>query len=82
MAVHDNGPGIPDALRPNVFERFARGDTSRSRAAGSSGLGLAIVSSVVAAHHGKVALSSSPGDTRFTIWLPPQQPKRAVTAGS
>ena len=55
-AVHDNGPGIPESLRPNVFERFARGDTSRSRAAGSTGLGLAIVSSVVAAHHGSVAL--------------------------
>jgi two-component system OmpR family sensor kinase len=80
VAVHDNGPGIPEALRPNVFERFARGDTSRSRAAGSSGLGLAIVSSVVAAHHGRVALSSVPGDTRFTVWLPPQQPARVVTA--
>jgi two-component system OmpR family sensor kinase len=80
VAVHDNGPGIPEALRPNVFERFARGDTSRSRAAGSSGLGLAIVSSVVAAHHGRVALSSVPGDTRFTVWLPPQQPARVGTA--
>jgi two-component system, OmpR family, sensor kinase len=82
VAVHDNGPGIPEALRPNVFERFARGDSSRSRAAGSSGLGLAIVSSVVAAHHGNVELSSMPGDTRFTIWLPPQQPARVVTAGA
>jgi two-component system OmpR family sensor kinase len=82
VAVQDDGPGIPEALRPNVFERFARGDSSRSRAAGSSGLGLAIVSSVVAAHHGSVALSSRPGDTRFTIWLPPQQPARVVTAGA
>jgi two-component system OmpR family sensor kinase len=80
MAVRDDGPGIPEALRPNVFERFARGDTSRSRAAGSSGLGLAIVSSVVAAHHGRVDLSSVPGDTLFTVWLPPQQPASSVTA--
>ncbi len=80
VAVRDDGPGIPESLRPNVFERFARGDTSRSRAAGSSGLGLAIVSSVVAAHHGRVALASEPGDTRFTVWLPPQQPARVVTA--
>ena len=82
MAVCDNGPGIPDSLRPNVFERFARGDSSRSRAAGSSGLGLAIVSSVVAAHHGRVDLTSRPGDTRFTVWLPPQQPARTVTANA
>jgi two-component system, OmpR family, sensor kinase len=82
IAVHDNGPGIPESLRPNVFERFARGDSSRSRAAGSSGLGLAIVSSVVAAHRGHVGLSSEPGDTRFTVWLPPQQPARAVTVGA
>jgi nitrogen-specific signal transduction histidine kinase len=43
-------------------------------------LGLAIVSSVVAAHHGRVSLSSTPGDTRFAIWLPTQQPARVVTA--
>jgi two-component system, OmpR family, sensor kinase len=80
VAVRDDGPGIPEPLQHSVFERFARGDTSRSRAAGSSGLGLAIVSSVVAAHHGRVELSSVPGDTRFTVWLPPQQPARTVTA--
>jgi two-component system OmpR family sensor kinase len=80
VAVQDDGPGIPESLRPNVFERFARGDNSRSRAAGSSGLGLAIVSSVVAAHHGRVSLASAPGDTRFTVWLPTQQPARVSTA--
>jgi two-component system, OmpR family, sensor kinase len=76
----DDGPGIPEALKPNVFERFARGDSSRSRAAGSSGLGLAIVASVVAAHHGRVGLTSDAGSTKFTIWLPAQQPARLVTA--
>ena len=70
LEVADDGPGIPPALLPEVFERFARGDSSRSRAAGSTGLGLAIVAAVVAAHHGTVEVTSSPGDTRFTVRLP------------
>jgi two-component system OmpR family sensor kinase len=69
MTVVDNGPGIPPALLPEVFERFARGDSSRSRAAGSTGLGLSIVSAVVAAHHGTVSVESRPGHTAFTVTL-------------
>jgi two-component system, OmpR family, sensor kinase len=70
VSVTDNGPGIPAELQPDVFERFVRGDTSRSRAAGSSGLGLAIVHAVTAAHGGSVSLTSEPGETRFVIELP------------
>ena len=70
LSVTDNGPGIPDELQPDLFERFVRGDSSRSRAAGSTGLGLSIVAAVVAAHHGTVAVDSKPGRTRFTITLP------------
>lgn len=70
VTVTDNGPGIPDSVRPDIFERFARGDTSRSRAAGSTGLGLAIVSAVVEAHHGKVDVVSRPGHTAFSVRLP------------
>ena len=55
---------------PELFERFARGDSSRSRTAGSTGLGLAIVKAVVAAHHGSVSVQSHPGQTTFTIVLP------------
>lgn len=70
LQVIDNGPGIPAALQSEVFERFARGDTSRSRQAGSTGLGLAIVSAVVKAHNGTITVSSSPGYTEFAVRLP------------
>jgi two-component system, OmpR family, sensor kinase len=70
LSVTDNGPGIPPELQPDVFERFVRGDTSRSRAAGSSGLGLAIVHAVTVAHGGTAEVVSRPGATRFTITLP------------
>jgi two-component system OmpR family sensor kinase len=70
LAVVDDGPGIPAVLQPAVFERFARGDSSRSRAAGSTGLGLAIVAAVVEAHGGTVSVESRPGRTAFTVALP------------
>jgi two-component system OmpR family sensor kinase len=70
LRVADNGPGIPPDLQPEVFTRFARGDTSRNRAAGSTGLGLSIVAAVVAAHGGQVSMESSPGRTAFTVTLP------------
>ncbi|MFF2508905.1 ATP-binding protein [Streptomyces sp. NPDC058067] len=70
LEVRDDGPGIPPELLPHVFERFARGDTSRSRAHGSTGLGLAIVQAVAAAHGGAVTVDSVPGRTVFTVCLP------------
>jgi two-component system, OmpR family, sensor kinase len=70
LSVIDNGPGIPEQLQSEVFERFARGDTSRSRKGGSTGLGLAIVTAVVKAHHGTITLDSAPGHTDFTVRLP------------
>ncbi|WHM41302.1 HAMP domain-containing sensor histidine kinase [Streptomyces sp. BPTC-684] len=70
LEVEDDGPGIPPALLPHVFERFARGDASRSRAHGSTGLGLAIVQAVVAAHGGGVSVRSAPGSTVFSVHLP------------
>ncbi|TQJ22350.1 two-component system OmpR family sensor kinase [Micromonospora sp. A202] len=70
LTVADDGPGIPAELQPEMFERFARGDSSRSRAHGSTGLGLAIVAAVVEAHHGTVDVDSRPGRTVFTVRLP------------
>jgi len=70
IRVIDSGPGIPPELQPHIFERFARGDSSRSRAAGSTGLGLSIVNAVVVSHRGQVSVQSQPGHTQFTILLP------------
>ncbi|BEK95176.1 sensor histidine kinase [Nocardia seriolae] len=68
--VTDDGPGIPADLQPEVFQRFARGDSSRSRRVGSTGLGLAIVAAVVKAHGGDITVESAPGRTEFTVDLP------------
>lgn len=72
VAVHveDNGPGIPDALRARIFDRFVRGDVSRSRADGTTGLGMAIVEATVKAYGGTVDLTSEPGRTRVSVHLP------------
>jgi two-component system OmpR family sensor kinase len=71
VSVTDNGPGIPPDLLPDLFERFTRADTSRTRttSASSTGLGLAIVDAVVAAHGGAVLVTSRPGRTTFAIAL-------------
>jgi two-component system OmpR family sensor kinase len=70
LTVADDGPGIPVWLQPEIFERFARGDTSRSRRGGSTGLGLAIVAAVVRAHRGTIDVRSVPGRTEFVVSLP------------
>ena len=70
VSVSDDGPGVPDTLQPTVFERFTRGDDSRNRANGSTGLGLSIVAAVGQAHGGRVEVSSTPGATTFSVLLP------------
>jgi two-component system, OmpR family, sensor kinase len=70
ISVSDNGPGVPDGLQTKVFERFTRGEESRSREKGSTGLGLSIVAAVGQAHGGRVEVASQPGDTTFSVLLP------------
>lgn len=70
VTVTDTGPGIPPEVQPVLFERFARADTSRSRATGSTGLGLAITAAIVRAHDGVVDAVSQPGQTVFRMRLP------------
>ena len=64
IEVHDDGPGLPDGLADRAFERFTRGDSSRTRASGGAGLGLSLVAAIVQAHGGTTAVSSSPGTPR------------------
>jgi signal transduction histidine kinase len=71
VIVDDDGPGIPAGDRERVFERFTRLDDSRARHDGGSGLGLAVVRSIVTSHHGQVRVDDSPlGGARFVAELP------------
>jgi signal transduction histidine kinase len=72
LVVADDGPGIPEADRARVFERFTRLDEARDRDRAGAGLGLSIVSGVVARHHGTVMVDADPslGGARFVVNLP------------
>jgi two-component system, OmpR family, sensor kinase len=70
VSIVDSGPGIPPEHQARIFDRFYRVDDSRSRANGGTGLGLAVVEMLVAAHHGTIELTSRPGRTAFTVRLP------------
>ncbi len=74
VTVADNGPGIPLADQPHVFERFYRVHKDRSRAVGGTGLGLSIVKHVVQAHGGQVSVHSQPGrGAAFQVRIPISQ---------
>jgi two-component system OmpR family sensor kinase len=71
ISVTDNGNGIAPEDLPHIFDRFWRGDRSRSREQGGSGLGLAIARQLIEAHGGKVGAESQPGQgSRFWFTLP------------
>jgi signal transduction histidine kinase len=72
VTVSDTGEGIRAQDIPHIFERFYRGDTSRSRKRGSgAGLGLAIARGIVRAHGGDIEVESELGKgTHFTFHLP------------
>nr|WP_225728395.1 MULTISPECIES: HAMP domain-containing sensor histidine kinase [unclassified Nocardia] len=71
IVIDDDGPGIPEADRSRIFDRFVRLQDDRARATGGSGLGLAIVAEIVAAHGGTITVTESPwGGARFVIDLP------------
>jgi len=71
ITVSDEGPGLCATDLDRVFERFYRGDDSRARSRGGSGLGLSITRSIIEAHGGRIDASQGPeGGARFTMWLP------------
>ena len=71
VRVEDTGPGIADEHVPNLFERFYRVDSSRARATGGAGIGLAVVKQLVEAHGGMVGVRSVVGTgTTFSFTLP------------
>jgi signal transduction histidine kinase len=70
ITVQDDGPGIPQADRERVFDRFTRLDDARARDAGGSGLGLAIVQELVRRHGGTVTLGDASPGLRVDVRLP------------
>jgi two-component system OmpR family sensor kinase len=71
LEVIDEGPGVPLEAAPNLFDRFYRVDSARSRRRGGTGLGLAITGAILEAHGGRVELRTAPGKgARFTVFLP------------
>jgi signal transduction histidine kinase len=71
ITIDDDGPGIPEAELPRVFQPFYRVEESRNRDTGGTGLGLAIAQSIVQAHGGEITLANRPGGgLRASITLP------------
>jgi signal transduction histidine kinase len=71
VVFQDRGPGIAAEDLPHIFDRFYRGDPSRTRTTGGFGLGLAIAKALVEAYGGSIAAESAPGKgTRMTVTLP------------
>ena len=69
--IADDGPGVPEADLPRLFERFWRGDPSRSRDTGGSGLGLAIARRIIEMHDGRRWAALTPGGgLTVAFWLP------------
>lgn len=74
IEIHDNGPGVPDAIREHMFDPFVTSKTS------GTGLGLALVAKLIADHGGTIECDSEPGKTVFRILLPMQEAPARRTA--
>jgi two-component system OmpR family sensor kinase len=70
IEIQDNGPGIAPDLLPTLFDRFTRGDSSRTRASGGAGLGMSLVEAIMHGHGGTASVTSEPGNTTFALRMP------------
>jgi signal transduction histidine kinase len=70
LEVGDDGPGVPDAQRERIFDRFVRLDESRQRGSGGTGLGLSIAREIATAHGGTIVAAPSLGGALFVVTLP------------
>lgn len=68
--VVDDGPGVPEADRERIFERFVRLDQSRARDSGGTGLGLPIARQIARAHRGELVLKPGEAGAHFALTLP------------
>lgn len=66
VEISDDGPGIPGEVQPHIFEPFF---TTKGVGEGT-GLGLDTVQRIVKKHRGNIQVDSTPGNTRFQVWLP------------
>ncbi|MFP4235264.1 MAG: PAS domain-containing protein [Nitriliruptoraceae bacterium] len=74
VEVVDRGPGVPEALKDRLFQRFVQADPSDPRSRGGTGLGLAISREIVERHGGRIGLDSRPGRSCFWFELPIVEP--------
>jgi signal transduction histidine kinase len=77
LRIEDDGDGIQPDILPHVFDRFYRGDPSRSRRTGGTGLGLAISKAIVMRCHGEIRLESQPGRGTSAVVVLPLAPKNS-----
>jgi two-component system OmpR family sensor kinase len=83
VRVRDHGPGIPPGAEEYLFDRFWRAEKGRERGRGGAGLGLAIVSEIVAAHKGSIVVrNAGGGGAEFTLRLPAWPPGDATPGGA
>jgi signal transduction histidine kinase len=80
ITVSDHGDGIPASELPHIFDPFYRGADAVARQVHGNGLGLSLVRRIVAAHGGRVTVTTRAGGSSFTIALPSAEPDQQATA--